>query len=95
MNQFPNNSPFKRSVAWGRIGEETIFGKWIKMKNLTYGQVATMIGASVRSVKYWAYGQSLPCLIFAFKIEQKTQGKVPVASWLNTAIAKAKWNAHE
>ena len=92
MHEFNNHSPYRRSPVWRRVGEETIFFKWIKMKNKTYEQVAELTGTSARSVKYWASGQALPSLLSAFRIEQITQGKVPVASWLGTALAKAKWN---
>lgn len=92
MHHFQNNSPYKRSTTWGRINGETIFGNWIKHKNFTFGHVASLTGASIRSVKYWAHGQALPSLLFAFKIDQISQGKVPVASWMDTAIAKAKWH---
>ena len=60
MHHFQNNSPYKRSATWGRINGETIFGNWIKHKNFTFGHVASLTGASIRSVKYWAHGQALP-----------------------------------
>ena len=95
MNKFPNGSPYQRSVAWRRMGEETVFLKWIQMKGYTLKQVGKMLNASARSVQYWAGGQAMPTLLSAFRIEQVTQGKVPVASWLGTALARAKWNDGE
>ncbi len=65
------------------------------MKNKTQKQVAKALGVSHRSVQYWAGGQAMPSLLLAFKIEQYTQGKVPVASWLGTALARAKWSSKD
>lgn len=92
MNRFPEGSDLARSNSWERLKEETILLKWMKLRRKTCEEVARGTGASVRSIKYWMNGQALPCLISAYKIEAYTDGKVPVASWLGTAIAKAKWN---
>lgn len=48
--------------------------------------------ASLRAVKYWMHGQTLPCVVAAFKIEAFSKGGIPIESWLDTTIGKAKWN---
>lgn len=95
MFHIPNGSTFKRGDTWNRPDEKTMFAQWMESKRYTYKQVARTVGSSQRSVKYWAQGQSIPSLLFAFKIEQVSKGKVPVASWLGTALARAKWAASE
>lgn len=37
------------------------------------------------------YGQVIPELVYAFKIEALTEGGVPVESWLGTELAKLQW----
>jgi hypothetical protein len=39
----------------------------------------------------WMYGQVIPALVYAFKIEAVTQGGCPVESWLGTELAKMQW----
>ena len=92
MNGFSKDSPFAKVPAWDRVKEETLLLRWMKSKRKTCEEVARGTDASVRSVKYWMNGQALPCLVSAFKIEAYTQGKVPVAYWLGTAVGKAQWN---
>lgn len=37
------------------------------------------------------YGQVIPELVYAFKIESVTEGGVPPESWLGTELAKMQW----
>ncbi len=42
-------------------------------------------------LKRWANGQSMPHIVYAFRVEQFTKGAVPVASWLATDIGRDLW----
>ena len=87
-----NRESSKRRQVWKRLSEETTLYKWMKMKGKTREDVAKGTDSTLRTVEYWMHGQMLPGLVSAFKIEAYTKGAVPVASWLGTAIANAKWN---
>lgn len=36
----------------------------------------------------WAHGRVLPSIVWAARIEEATDGAVPIASWLGTELAK-------
>lgn len=74
---------------------ETSLSTWLRARGINQYQFARMIGADERAVSFWACNQSLPTLIFAFRIEQVTQGGVPVSSWLGTALGRILWKARD
>lgn len=55
-------------------------------------EFARQVGCDYKMARYWANGQAVPTLVYAFKIERATEGGVPVASWLGTELAKLMWN---
>lgn len=52
---------------------------------------ANRVGVVRRTVDWWADGRVIPTLVAAFRIEQVTEGAVPVASWLGLDIGRALW----
>jgi transcriptional regulator with XRE-family HTH domain len=52
--------------------------KYLKNRNLTYGQFARQIGVSRNAVYYWATGRRRPSIENTLKIEAETE-------WLVTA----------
>jgi len=52
---------------------------------------AATLGLERKRVEYWRNGQALPTLIWAFKLERTTGGKVPASSWLATELGQAAW----
>jgi plasmid maintenance system antidote protein VapI len=52
---------------------------------------AEKLGIDRKRLEYMRNGQNLPTLVWAFKIERETAGKVPASSWLATEIGQAMW----
>lgn len=94
------NSPYKEKLGveyqgkgtWERPHTETRLDLWMKENGRSFPWMAKQIGASVRSVRLWAWGQVLPTLVFAFQIERVTAGEVPASYWLTTELGRAVWN---
>lgn len=74
---------------------ETALSTWLRARGITQYQFARTIGADERAVGFWACNKSLPTLVFAFRIEQATQGGVPVSSWLGTTLGRILWKARD
>ncbi len=92
MSRFPEGHELQGVKDFKRATESTVLKAWMVIHRVTAKQVARGVGCSDRAIKYWICGQNIPDLVMAFKIEAFTKGKVPVASWLGTTIAKARWN---
>lgn len=75
-----------------RPPQETALSLWLRSRGLTYAQAADLIGCTPEILAMWARGQTIPSLVYAFKVERATQGGVPVASWLGTDIGVAQWH---
>lgn len=58
---------------------------------MTVWAFAQLIGANPKTVYYWMYGQVIPELVYAYKIEMATEGGVSMVSWLGTELAKMQW----
>lgn len=67
-------------------------GKWLGAQELSHSAFARRLGASLKMVEYWANGQALPGLVYAFRIERATKGGVPVSSWLGTELGRLQWS---
>ncbi len=64
---------------------------WFRASGQTVFALARAIGADPKTVYHWMYGQCIPELVYAFKIEAVTEGGVGVESWLGTELAQLQW----
>ncbi len=74
-----------------RPKSETPLMVWFRASGQTIYSLARAIGADPKTVYHWMYGQCIPELVYAFKIEAVTEGGVGVESWLGTELAKLQW----
>lgn len=65
--------------------------EWIKAHGLSRDAFAKLVGCNGKMVDFWCDGQVIPGLIYAFKIEQVTEGSVSAEMWLGTDIGKFYW----
>lgn len=78
-----------------RPKSETPLLVWFRASGLSVMEFSREIGADPKSVYHWMYGQVIPEVVYAFKIEAVTRGGCPVESWLGTELAKMQWqNIH-
>lgn len=71
---------------------ETLLAAWLKAHKRTAYSIAQMCQCDPTSMTRIVLGKQLPGLILAFRIEQATEGGVPVASWLGTELGRIRWN---
>lgn len=71
---------------------ETALRIWMSETGTTAATIARQVGRARALVGWWADGKQMPSLIDAFKLEQLSEGKVPVASWLGTELGQHLWN---
>ena len=69
----------------------TPLGQWLKSNGHSLTQLAKDVGVCLVQMQFLAYGQRMPGLVTAFKIEQATRGEVPAISWLATELGKYQW----
>ena len=55
-------------------------------------ELAKQLGCDYKSVRMWSNGWTMISLVYAFKLEQVTQGAIPASSWLGTELAKAQYD---
>ena len=68
---------------------------WLRATGGSVQQISNATGYSLQTVYQWLYGQKLPDLVTAFRLEQYSHGGVAVEGWLGTELAKMQWNAYE
>ncbi len=66
---------------------------WFRASGHTVVGFSRALNADPKTVYLWMYGQVIPELVYAFKIEALTEGGVSVESWLGTELAKIQWAA--
>lgn len=71
---------------------ETLLDKWLKEQRLSRDGFADRLGVARRTVTFWALNKVLPDIINAFRIDQATEGAVPVSSWLGTPLGMKKFS---
>jgi hypothetical protein len=81
-----------KTKPWDREPEETLLNRWMLKHGVTVRALALELGCCTQVVHYWRNGQQLPSLVYAFKLEQRTKGQVPVSSWLGTRVGKLAWS---
>lgn len=64
---------------------------WMEKKSILVTQAAEEMGLSWKTLENWMHGRCMPPLVWAFKIELWTEGKVPASSWLGTDLGKEIW----
>lgn len=74
-----------------RPKSETPLLAWFRASGHTVVGFARALNCDPKSVYLWMYGQVIPELVYAFKIESLTEGGVPVESWLGTELAQLQW----
>lgn len=79
-------------VAFRTQMYETAFHNWMVNTGTRQDHFALLIGCTRGSVRNWRYGQVMPSLVYAFRIEALTRGAVPVTSWMDTPAAKWLWD---
>lgn len=55
--------------------------KWMSNRKLNNRQIARMIGSSEATVSRYVSGSRTPCLLYAIRIKQITDGLVPTETW--------------
>lgn len=85
-----SNRVYHQSIK-AALSEETPLGAWLRKRGVSPYAFARRVGADATQVRGWCSGRSLPGLLYAFKIDQLTEGGVPPESWLGTGLAKLKW----
>lgn len=80
-----------------KASTNTLLYEWMCGAGSGYSSrtLAWNIGVTQRALLNVAYGHSMPSLVTAYKIEQVTEGAVPVESWLGTDIGRAQWKELE
>lgn len=73
------------------LSVDTPLALWLGEHGISPWEFAKTISADRKSVIGWARGTSIPSLIYAFRIEQATNGGVPAASWLGTKLGMRQW----
>lgn len=70
---------------------ETPLNLWLDETGYSTMAFAKLVGMDRKRMEYLRRGQVLPTLVWAFKIERATGGKVPASAWLATEIGQAMW----
>lgn len=68
--------------------EATPLEQWRLKQGIGHRRLAGLIGAAITSVKQWCRGGTLPTIPAAYRIEEATDGEVPVSSWLATKLGR-------
>lgn len=53
--------------------------------------LADRVGCCRLAIQLWRDGKVIPNLIYAFRLEEVTKGKVSVAGWLGTDLGRMNW----
>lgn len=86
-----NRGAWGGKIAYKRPTCLTLLRQWLDEKGMTLDAFARLVGCNTNTAKYWRAGQTLPDIVYAFRIDEVTQGGVPVSSWMGTEIAEATW----
>lgn len=70
---------------------ETPLSQWLERTGTTIYALSKVVGCTPRIMAAYSRNQTLPGLVYAFKIERATRGQVPVASWLGTPLGLHIW----
>src|SRR5262245_60711426 len=92
MTRLAEEGSIYREERYKHPIEFTALNQWMVESKVSNKRMAKMVGCSTRSIVFWKQGQSIPVLVYAFKIEQITEGKVSVESWLGTMLGKQQWD---
>lgn len=83
----PRKNPL--GIQRGRPVEVTLLEEYRVGRALTIDGLARDIGASRNAVRNWLLGSQLPTIPWAYRIEEVTDGAVPVSSWLGTKLGSS------
>lgn len=70
---------------------ETLLDQWMSKEGWSTQAFAATLGIDRKRLEYMRAGKALPTLVWAFKIEKATGGKVAASSWLASDIGQATW----
>lgn len=57
--------------------------QWLKNNGITQTEFAKKVGVDVSYITHLTKGRRVPSLTTALKIQELTEGAVPVTSWVN------------
>ena len=78
-----------------RRAERTELADWMEKTGILAGDLAIKMGVATSTIRLWAAGKAVPGLVHAYRLEQLTEFKVAVVSWLHTTLARKLWEGLE